>query len=62
MSEEEQLRYALQLSSKELGAVATNYNHLSQNSVREASISPPLVGYGNALKQFSQPMAQRKPR
>ena len=62
MSEEEQLRYALQLSSKELGTVATNYNHLSQNNAREASMSPPLVGYGNALKQVSQPMAQRKPR
>ena len=61
MSEEEQLRYALQLSTKELGIVAPNYNHLSSNNMRDVSMSPPL-GYGNVLKQASQPMAQRKPR
>ena len=62
MSEEEQLRYALQLSSKELGMVAPKFNHFSSNNVRDVSMSPPLLGYGNALKQASQPMAQRKPR
>ena len=62
MSEEEQLRYALQLSSKELGIVAPNYNKpppSNINSFRDASLSPTL-GYGrsNANKQVSHPSAQ----
>ena len=65
MSEEEQLRYALQLSSKELGSVAPNYNYLppsNLNCLRDVSMSPPLGYKDIILKPVTQTVAQRKSR
>jgi len=63
MSEEEQLRYALQLSSKELGSVVPNYNYhppSNLNCLRDVSMSPPLGYKDITLKPVTQTVAQRK--